>query len=477
MSAFQRILCITAFTAAFLISFFYPAAHSLAAEELLKEKYAANDLKILIVPGHDDKTSSGAVFRGLREADLNLLVAHELVGLLKADSHFKTFFTRDANGYTPDFSRYLEDYHYEIVLFRDTSRRALEDLLSRGVIQKNVVVHHNYASESDSIKLYGINKWANDNGVDLVVHIHFNDHPDRSAHWPGKYSGFSIYIPEKQLPNHEESMGVAKKVSERLRQFFPTSDHPLESEGIIEDQELIAVGPASWSGAALLVEYGYIYESQFVDVRVRPLAVKELAYQTYLGIKDYFESSEGAKETALLPYEWKHHLQKGLKGSRDVLVLQTILAKEGLYSPTGFSQNECGITGNFGECTHRAIVSFQKKFAIPPTGFVGPLTLAKLNELYFYPVPKPREVFSYHWGTDLYYGIMDSGDVQALQNALFLEGVYRGPMTGNFMRETRAAVIQLQKKYNFAPGLQTGYVGSLTRALLNEAYAKASDSL
>lgn len=479
MFIYWRRYFLLAWSAILVIGLFFASAdYSSAAEsDHLKDKYAANEFKIMIVPGHDDDSAGGAVFRGLREADLNLKIAEELKNLFDADAHFKALITRNKAGYISEFSRYFADNYSDIVSFRENSRKIMDDLVERGVIQRNITILHNYASEKDSLRLYGINKWASENGSDLVLHLHFNDYPGRAPYWAGEYSGFSIYIPEKQLPNHGESLGIAESIFASLQKYFPVSDLPVESAGIIEDQELIAVGPASFNGAAILIEYGYIYEPQFVNSRTQSSAIKELAHQTYLGVKKYFEPNESAKDTAMLPYEWNNHLKKGLKNNRDVIALQVALSKEGLYPPEGSTKNKCGITGNFGECTQRAAIEFQRKHNLPQTGFIGDLTIARLNELYFYEPPKSAEDFSYSWAKDLYFGLKNSEDVRALQNALFLEGVYSGPISGNFSDATRKAVVEFQKKHNFVSTRHTGYAGVYTREVLNSIYSRQPNSL
>ena len=56
------------------------------------------------------------------------------------------------------------------------------------------VVHtiRNIAPDEMGVRLYGINKWANENDIDIVIHVHFNDYPGRPRTGSGKYSGFSI---------------------------------------------------------------------------------------------------------------------------------------------------------------------------------------------------------------------------------------------------------------------------------------------
>jgi len=65
---------------------------------------------------------------------------------------------------------------------------------------------------------------------------------------------------------------------------------------------------------------------------------------------------------------------------------------------------------------------------------------------------------------NLRFGMENDQDVTALQNSLTRDGVYGGPITGNFLNLTRAAVKEFQKKHGIE---QTGFVGPLTRAQLN----------
>ena len=434
--------------------------------------YDQNNFKILIVPGHDNESKGGAQFKDIREADMNLKVAGDLYKYLSEDGHFRVFITRDKNGYKDEAVKYLSDNYSSILSFRNASKDKMNNFLENGIIKKIVGVDHNYASEDDSVKLYAINKWADDNGMDLVIHIHFNDYPNRKLNRVGEYSGFSIYIPEKQLPNYEKSFEIVNSVFSQLKKYFPVSDLPKEDKGIIEDQELIAVGSnLSLSSPVFLVEYGYIYESQFINPKIQPLMFKELAYQTYQGIKNYFEPIMEEK-TAIFPYTFKNQVEKGLKNNPDAWALQMALLQEGVYPPSGFTKNECGLTGNFGKCTEESVIAFQRKYDIPQTGSVGPFTLSKLNNLFNFSHPKTAENFSYKWEKDLYYGLTDNNDIQALQNALYIEGVYDGPISGNSFELTRKAVIKFQKKYNFNSVPNTGYVGPFTRRALNEIYSK-----
>jgi hypothetical protein len=252
-------------------------------------------------------------------------------------------------------------------------------------------VEHIAIPSEDTLTLYGINKWARDHNVDIVLHLHFNDYPRRYQRLAGKYSGFSIYIPERQLLNYKSSHAVATSVADRLKKYFPVSDYPPESAGLVEDQDLIAVGaPSSFYGAAMLVEYGYIYEQQFLDPELRPMAIRELAHQTYLGLKNFFEPSfvENFSPNSLTAYNWGKYLRRGFKSDPDVYALQLTLLESGFYPPfdesktNRRSKNDCPINGTFGGCTERALKAFQEKYGISATGFAGPATIQKLNELY-----------------------------------------------------------------------------------------------
>lgn len=69
------------------------------------------------------------------------------------------------------------------------------------------------------------------------------------------------------------------------------------------------------------------------------------------------------------------NLYFGLSNNSQVSCLQEFLKNQGqdIY-PEGL------VTGNFGSLTQQAVIRFQAKNGIPTTGFVGPLTRAKINQ-------------------------------------------------------------------------------------------------
>ncbi|KKT21214.1 MAG: hypothetical protein UW04_C0008G0002 [Parcubacteria group bacterium GW2011_GWB1_43_8] len=372
-------------------------AERITPEQILASyKTENNKIKILIVPGHNND-SFGAQFRGKKEAQMNAELGQELFEFFQKDDKFETYATRVKNGdYSQWFRDYFESNKYEVEKFREDSRRQMSQAIEQGMPGNDNQVYHNSAADDDSLKLYAVNKWANENNVEIVFHIHFNDYPGRKNNQLGEYSGFSIYVPEYQLPNHRASSELAVSLKNQLEKYFAKSDLPAESSALIEDQELIAVGSnASRNGISVLAEYGYIYEPPFRNEETQKAIFKELAYQTYLGIKKFFGDvilPPSGYETTLLPHEWNIPLKKGLKESEDVLRFQAALRQEGLYPPADKTFDDCPINGNFGNCVFESVKYFQEKYADEilaedgkvekASGFAGPKTLAKLNELY-----------------------------------------------------------------------------------------------
>ena len=360
--------------------------------EKLQANYKTSKLKILVVPGHDNEFS-GAEFRGVREADLTLEVAKHLVDRFKKDPRFEVFTTRDfgSGDYTSEFSSFFIARAADISAFRNDLKNTMRKFVAEGVVRRNVAIERDNALDGISFRLYGINKWANDREIDIVLHLHFNDYPVRRRSEAGKYSGFTIYTPEKQFGNAGASKDLSRALFDQLATFFAPSDLPLEEGGIIEDQELIALGSnASLKGAAALIEYGYIYEPQFRSLETRDAMMAELAYQTYRGLKNYFSSPAMRPlvfDTTLLPHRWTETLERGVKASRAVLALQAALRREGAYPPPGKTIQDCPVNGSFGPCTEVAVAFFQKRFLKDSVneselGIVGRKTISELNRRY-----------------------------------------------------------------------------------------------
>lgn len=358
----------------------------------LKKKYDASQttstkIRIVLVPGHEPDFG-GAEYRNVKERDMAVDLARELAEYLKNDSHYEVIITRDKTMWNTELENYFGYRWSEIREFVSTQKLEMARLVGEGRIARvGDQVPHNDAPDDVAMRLYGINKWANEKNADIVIHIHFNDSAPRNMHTPGDYSGFAIYVPERQYSNAGASKEVAKKVFHRLERFMPVSDLPVEDAGIVEEQELIAIGSANTvDGASMLVEYGYVYEPQFSNSATRRMAIRELALQTYLGLADYFGDTtveKHVRDTTILPYEWTNTLTKNTKANPDVLAAQVAFMREGLYPPNGTTKNDCPPSGVYGVCTTTAAALFQDRFDVSGDGTaMGPQTRAKLNELY-----------------------------------------------------------------------------------------------
>lgn len=360
--------------------------------EGLQKQYAEalrtkEKVKILLVPGHEPDFG-GAEFRNLKERDMAVDLGRELALYLKDDPHYEVFTTRNKDLWDPVLERYFREHWVAIKNFVGNQKIQMERLVREGRLQEvGDAVPHNEAPDEVALRLYGINQWANEQGVDIVLHLHFNDSSPRPLSRPGEYSGFTIYVPEKQYSNAAASKLLAGQIFRRILGFAPVSNLPIEDQGVVEDQDLIAVGSNNTlNGASVLIEYGYIYEPQFANPVVQKLVLKELAFQTYLGLTDFLTGKVGgtrASGATLLPYRWTTTLTKTTRANPDVLAVQVALLREGLYPPIGSTKNECPLSGVYGPCTHRAVAAFQERFAIPGNGtIIGVKTRAKLNELY-----------------------------------------------------------------------------------------------
>lgn len=100
--------------------------------------------------------------------------------------------------------------------------------------------------------------------------------------------------------------------------------------------------------------------------------------------------------------------------------------------------------------------------------------------IYFLPAaPAPTRRSLWNFEKPLTYGMRNSEDVVALQNALKYEGLFPAAIasSGNYLTITAKAVLAFQRKYSVAPEIELAalagkVVGPKTRAKLNELYGK-----
>jgi len=77
----------------------------------------------------------------------------------------------------------------------------------------------------------------------------------------------------------------------------------------------------------------------------------------------------------------------------------------------------------------------------------------------------PLTAYATVFERDLYSGILNNSDVKSLQEFLHTQGFYDGPATGNFLSQTKQALIKFQEKEGITPS--QGYFGSKTRSHIN----------
>lgn len=347
--------------------------------------YGGDKVRVLIVPGHDNE-AWGTEFNGVREADMTVALGEELTKLLAADPAYEPLLLRSTTGYASGFLDYVGQEEGAIRAFIQSNKQTMQELVRAGSVHMVDGVIHNSAPTAIALKLYAVNKWANEHGVDIVLHIHFNDYPGRSHIRAGRYNGFSIYVPDSQFSNARASRSVAEALFAQFSKFYAGSNLPVEDSGIVPDQQLIAIGSYNTiDPAGILIEYGYIYEQRFLNAAVRAAMMRELAFQTHQGLNRFFGKYGEVFQkypTTLLPHEWRQPLSAGAGSHPSILSLQAALLFEELYPPAGESKRDCPLSGSFGPCTAEAVKGFQQKYGLPASGTVGELTLAKLNEIY-----------------------------------------------------------------------------------------------
>jgi hypothetical protein len=223
----------------FISRLFWPRQDYLAQ---LYQYKAPHSYRVLIVPGHSN-SESGAQYNGLVESNLNIELAYNLAFLLESDPDFSALVSRKPNGQLSNWlSYYIEQEDAYITSFRNVSRRRFQESIARGEVEDRSTPYHNFASTKAAYELYALNHFANANDIEAVIHLHFNDDGERRPNKPGKYKGFTIYVPERQLPNAKESIALGIILRDKIALFFPTSSMPFEKGGFVEDQELIAIG-------------------------------------------------------------------------------------------------------------------------------------------------------------------------------------------------------------------------------------------
>jgi peptidoglycan hydrolase-like protein with peptidoglycan-binding domain len=169
---------------------------------------------------------------------------------------------------------------------------------------------------------------------------------------------------------------------------------------------------------------------------------------------------------------FSRNLQVNSQGE-DVRQLQVFLNNNGFPVAATGAGSSGRETNFFGNATRAALAKYQTSVGVSATGYLGPLTRAKIAEniapTASVTTPTPvATVPSIAFSRPLSTG-SEGTDVTSLQNVLKNQGLFNVSATGYFGPLTESAVKAFQEKYNIAKSGDSGYgfVGPKTRAKLN----------
>lgn len=489
----------------------------------LRAQYAEADdedkrVRVLVMPGHEPDFG-GAEFQGVYEREITVEIANQLADYLDQNERFEVIVARSNTEWNDDLDDYFDEEERTIERFVKEKKRNQERLIKRGKFEERgegEQVAHAAAPTDAALRLYGINKWANENDIDLVVHLHINDAPDHGPADVGANSGYAVYIPDTQYGNAKTSRPIGAAIAAQLSQLSATSTLNVENKGVVEDQELIALGAYDTLYVpSVLLEYAYITEPKFTQPEVRQTVTKDFAFLTYKGIQSFFNDQVVTKyPSASLPFTFIETPTVG-SSSPATYALQAALHSLGFY-PTFASTTPanvrlmaptlttCPISGLMDQCTVNGIEAFQAARGMKVTGTLDAPTRAALNALFSdQPVAQPTVLPVEPDGgiggasgaatpaspaatvsaasscalptRDLARDATDAktnGDVTRLQTVLAKDkAIYpAGLITGTFGPATQKAVQTFQAKQGIVKvgAAGSGLVGPKTRAALAE---------
>ncbi|HRH55274.1 MAG TPA: peptidoglycan-binding protein [Candidatus Paceibacterota bacterium] len=467
------------------------------AEAYADAQAGGEKVRILIMPGHEP-SQGGAEFMGYYERELVVDIANRLQKELSTDSNLEVLVARGNQGWNSNFEKYFDRQGAKIERFVDSAKKTYDKLLDRGRVDEDKEQSaHNEAARDVALRLYGVSKWSNENDVDLVLHLHLNDELGHGSNQRGAHSGAAIYVPDEMYGNAEVSLAIAEPIFERLKATNAISSFGLETEGIVESRELIAVGAFNTSEApSLLVEYGYIYEPRIADGPARNEVFDDFAYQTALGVKDFFGSAGRPRyESKVLPHTFSTDVLATSTAStspdaaRDIYALQAALRELGFYPGTEASLGVCPVSGIMNPCTVEALKAFQASKGLAQAATFGPQTRTALNASFGLATPvlatvpapaalTPTAPVAAAPGCSAFTGELavdatdeaTNGEVTRLQTLLAKDKeIYpEGKVTGYFGPATLAAIKRFQVKEAIVTPASSAYglVGPATKAAL-----------
>jgi N-acetylmuramoyl-L-alanine amidase len=333
-------------------------------------KQGGEKVKILLMPGHEPGYG-GAVLSDLKERDIAVDVANKMARELSKNPYLEVTVARDQLAWNADLEEYFEDEWEEIEDFVEGKKRTFNRAVRKGEVEaREFEPAHNTAATDVALRLYGITTWANEEGYDLMVHLHLNDTGAQN------HQGFAVYVPDKGFGNAAASKPLGEAIAYELNRYSASSTLPIENYGVVEDQSLIALGAYNTADLpSVLVEYAYIYEQKIQNAFARDAVLSDMAHQTVRGVGKYLGAPVIGNDTLILPYAWS----EGNSSGTEAYALQVALKKLGFFPPQGELLLGCPITGVMDSCTVRALKAFQASKGLEQTGAIGPRTKALLT--------------------------------------------------------------------------------------------------
>lgn len=248
----------------------------------------SDGFKLVVVPGHEP-SDGGAHYGDLYERDMNVELAERVAELMRSKDGYSVFVSRTRVSWNPLMLEYFDANRKDILDFKNRSQNLYRLFQSAGLITKvEDRMPHAEINDESAVKLYGLNRWANENEADLLIHVHFNDSSRRDPSLPGKNRGFTIFVPESQLKNSLASKAAATFIYAALEKRFDPQGSSGYRLGLLEDQSLIALGAFdTLESPSVLIEYAYIYEGILGSPEMREKTLSAMAEATLEGIEDY----------------------------------------------------------------------------------------------------------------------------------------------------------------------------------------------
>lgn len=246
-------------------------------------------IRVLIVPGHEPN-AGGTNYKNIYERDLNLQLSEIIKNDLSANPNIEVFLARDNNGWNTDLQNYITASSTAIMNWVVNMKKEMLSKIKLGEI-KTVDLDRKYteANYRATLYLYGTNKWANENNIDLVLNVHFNN--NKMYLGSTKYGGYCMYIPDSQYGNASSSRILANYLSNEISKIENKSNIFQEKDTIIEDQQLIAIGNYdTLKIPSVVIEYAYIFEPMMLSSSTRNNFLKNAASSTATAIQNYIKN-------------------------------------------------------------------------------------------------------------------------------------------------------------------------------------------